>query len=124
MVRPRRHLAGKVHVVVADGSAVDRLAQVGAVHEHVEIGAGGAGVAIVDDPPESAPREIDAESSHRRVDVGRLGPEERDVVVAGEHLADTAVDLLATAERRPVQVVHPDSRRRGSDSDEVTSAAT
>jgi hypothetical protein len=102
----RRNLTGEVDVVVPDRGVVDRLAQVGAVDEHVEVTARVARLAVVDDTTVVARRQVDAETPHRCVDIGYVGSEERDVVVASEHLGDRAVHLLASAERRPVEVVH------------------
>ena len=49
VIATRRHLAGEVHVVVAERRPVDRLAQVRAVDEHVEVGTRLARLRVVDD---------------------------------------------------------------------------
>ncbi len=110
MVGTRRNLTGEVHVVVADRRTVDRLAQIGAVDEHIELGTRLARLGIVDDPGVTACRQIDTEAAHRGIDVRLMGPEQCDVVVAREHLGDAAVDLLTAAQRRPVQVVDTDAQ--------------
>ena len=60
-----------------------------------------------------AARQVDAETFACALDVRRPRSEQRHVMSGlGEHLGDRAVDLLAAAERRPVQVVHRDPQRR------------
>ena len=86
-------------VVVAELGVVDGAAQVGAVDEHVEVGAGGRRRVVVVDRSVVAARQVDAEAFPRALDVGRSRSEQRHVVSGlGQHLGDRAVDLLAAAD--------------------------
>ena len=115
IVPARTDLAGEVHVVVPDRGAVDRLAQVGAVDEHVEVGTRSRRLVVVDDAAVSAIGQVDAEAPTCCGHIDGSRTQQRHVMVAGEHLGDAAVDLFATAERRPVEVVHAhaEARARG-----------
>jgi len=114
----------EVDVVVAELGLVDGAAEVRAVDEHVEVGAGGRRPVVVGDDAVIAAGQVNAETFARALDVGRPRPEQGHVVARfREHLCDGAVDLLATAERRPVQVVHGDSKRRHRDSPRRTFAS-
>ena len=115
VVPTRTDLAGEVHVVVPDRGAVDRLAQIGAVDEHVEVGTRRRRLVVVVDAAVSAIGQVDAEALTGCGHVDGSRTEQRHVMAGGEHLGDAAVDLFAAAERRPVEVVHAhtEARARG-----------
>ncbi len=108
-----RHLTGEVHVIPAVAGPIDRLGEVGAVDEQVEVRTGFRRLEVVDDRVIAAPRQIDAETRPRAIHIGFGGPEQRHVMVSRQALGDRAIDLLTAAERRPVEVTDRDAQPRG-----------